>query len=471
MTKPIDETLRKIVANMSKESSPTSSSTEERRSVSFRGDPNCPICGGIGFVRRELEIDHPDFGKGEICSCRASEVAQSAYQRVYRLSNLQAFARMSFESFKTHGRMGLGDEQTASLNLAYNHAVNFAHNLKGWLVLLGGYGCGKTHLAAAIANFAIGMGVPTIFLTVPDLLDWLRYAYDAADDNFESRFEEIRNIGLLVLDDLGTQNGTPWAQEKLYQVLNHRYVHHLPVVVTSNLALEEIDGRIQSRLRDPEIATAVRITAPDFRDPTSDTSQSRLSSLDLYGRMTFGSFSMRETERLTAEDRANLTRAFRAAQEFAEHPRGWLVLSGTYGCGKTHLAAAVANYNRSSGLSPIFRSVPDLLDHLRSTFSPNSLVTYDEVFEEVRTARLLILDDLDTQNASPWAREKLYQILNHRYMAELPTVITTASTLEKLDERIRSRMLDTRVCTFFAITAPAFIAGAESRKPRAPRKS
>ena len=422
-------------------------------------------------MRRELPIDHPEFGKVEICTCRASEVAQTSYQRIQRMSNLQAFESMTFETFKVHGRMGLGDEQTASLTVAYNQSQTFAHALKGWLFLLGGYGCGKTHLAAAIANFAVGMGVPTLFLTVPDLLDWLRFSYGATDDTFEARFEEIRNVGLLVLDDLGTQNGTPWAQEKLYQILNHRYVNHLPVVVTSNQSLEEIEGRIKSRLGDPELVTTVRITAPDFRDPTSDSSQSHISSLDLYGRMTFGSFSLREGEKLSAEERANLAKAFRTASDYAEQPRGWLVLSGTYGCGKTHLAAAVGNYNRSRGLSPIFRSVPDLLDHLRSTFSPNSTVTYDEVFEEVRSARLLVLDDLDTQNASPWAREKLYQILNHRYMAELATVITTASTLEKIDERIRSRMLDTRVCTFFGILAPAYVAGTETRKPRTMRRT
>jgi DNA replication protein DnaC len=456
---------------MSKENSQTSSNTEEpRRSSTFRGDPNCPICKGIGFVRRDLPIDHPEFGKVEICTCRASEVAQTAYQRVYRVSNLQAFKNMTFETFKSQGRMGLGDEQTTSLKVALNQAQTFAHSLKGWLILLGGYGCGKTHLAAAIANFAVGMGVPTIFLTVPDLLDWLRYSYDATDENFESRFEEIRNVGLLVLDDLGSQNGTPWAQEKLYQILNHRYVNHLPLVVTSNQAMEEIEGRIQSRLRDPELATPVRITAPDFRDPTSDTSQSRLSSLEMYSRMTFGSFSLRENEKLSPEERANLSKSLRTAHEFSEHPRGWLVLSGTYGCGKTHLAAAIGNYSRSLGQAPIFRSVPDLLDHLRSTFSPNSTVTYDEVFEEVRSARLLILDDLDTQNASPWAKEKLYQILNHRYMAELATVITTASTLEKIDERIRSRMLDTRVCTFWAILAPAYVAGMETQKRTGPTR-
>jgi DNA replication protein DnaC len=456
---------------MSKESSPTSSNTEPaaRRSSTFRGDPDCPICAGIGFVRHDLPIDHPDFGRVEICACRASEVTQTAYQRVYRLSNLQAFKQMTFENFKIQGRMGLGDEQISSLTQANNQALTFARGLSGWLLLLGGYGCGKTHLAAAIANFAVGMGVPTLFLTVPDLLDWLRYSYDSSESTFESRFEEIRNIGLLVLDDLGTQNATPWATEKLYQIFNHRYVNRLPLVVTSNQPLEEIDGRVQSRLRDPELVTMMRITAPDFRSPTSDTSQPRLSSLELYARMTFGSFSLRETEKMDPEERANLAKAFRAAQEFAENPRGWLVFSGPYGCGKTHLAASIGNYNRSRGLAPIFRSVPDLLDHLRSTFSPNSTVTYDEIFEEVRSARLLILDDLDTQNASPWAREKLYQILNHRYMAELPTVITTASTIDRIDERIRSRLLDTRLCTFFGILAPAYILREETKKPRARR--
>jgi DNA replication protein DnaC len=466
VTKPIDESLRKIAASMSKENTPTSSSIEAERSVNMRGDPNCPICHGVGFVRRDLAIHHPDFGKVEICSCRAQEVAQNAYQRVYQLSNLQAFKDMSFETFKIQGRMGLGDEQANSLKMAHDQALSFAKTLSGWLLMLGSYGVGKTHLAAAIANFAVGMGVPTLFLTAPDLLDWLRYSYSATDENFETRFEEIRNINLLVIDDMGTQNATSWAQEKLYQILNHRYVSRLPTVITSNQALEEVEGRIQSRLRDPELVTTVKIMAQDYRQPLVDSTQPRLSSLGFYSQMTFSSFSLREREKLTPEERTNLERAFKLAQEFAEHPHGWLVLSGTYGCGKTHLAAAIGNFRNSLGQPPLFVSVPDLLDHLRSTFNPSSSVTYDEVFEEVRSAPLLILDDLGMQSATPWAREKLYQIFNHRYRAQLPTVITTANTLEEIDARIRSRMLDTRLCSFFAIQSPAYVAPNVREKSR-----
>jgi DNA replication protein DnaC len=97
-----------------------------------------------------------------------------------------------------------------------------------------------------------------------------------------------------------------------------------------------------------------------------------------------------------------------------------------------------------------------LLDHLRATFSPNSTISYDKVFDEVRSTPLLILDDLTTQSATPWAKEKLYQILNHRYNAELPTVITTVDRLEEIDPRLRSRMLDERFCTVCGSRVPLY---------------
>jgi DNA replication protein DnaC len=100
--------------------------------------------------------------------------------------------------------------------------------------------------------------------------------------------------------------------------------------------------------------------------------------------------------------------------------------------------------------------VPDLLDHLRATFNPKSTVSLDHRFEEVRTSSLLILDDLGTEAMTPWAREKLYQLFNYRYNAELPTVITSSKKVDDMDPRIRTRMLDQRLCTIFAITAPAY---------------
>jgi DNA replication protein DnaC len=444
---------------------PTSSTAE----TSAQPTEVCPICGGVGFLRRDLPVGDPNFGKLVPCICRQNETTQAARYRLYQLSNLEAFKTMSFASFSVQGRLGLADEQIRSLQYALSQAQQFAANPRGWLLLMGSYGCGKTHLAAAVANTCVEFGMQTIFLTVPDLLDWLRYSYDATDDTFERRFEELKNINLLVLDDLGAHNSTNWAAEKLFQIMDYRYLRKLPTVVTSNLELEDLDDRVRSRLQDPDLVTCVRISAPDYRSPVKDRRDPLLYQLHLLSDRSFGNFSLREPENLTPEVQLNLEKVFRAAQEFAEHPHGWLVMTGTYGCGKTHLAAAVGNYRKGMGDSPIFVVVPDLLDHLRATFSPTSSTSYDDLFNRVKSAPILILDDLGTQSATPWAREKLYQIFNERYNAKLPTVITMSSNLEDLDARIRSRMLDTRVCRIYEIIAPSYRGG--TPKPvRARRK-
>ena len=410
-------------------------------------------------MRLDVEVGHPDFGRLEICVCRRANITDSVRERLFALSHLDELKELTFESFKPRGRKGLGEMQSTSLERAYNLAHHYAQNLNGWLMLQGGYGSGKTHLAAAIANFAVSMGVPTLFLTVPDLLDALRFAYGAEDTTFEERFDQIRNAKLLVLDDFGTQNATGWAQEKLFQIVNYRYINKLSTVITTNLALDEIEARIRSRLSDPELVTPVRVSAPDYRRPMQDTSHPELSSLDLLTSKNFDTFYDRTPEGLKPDELKSVQRALKVAHSFSEKPKGWLVFEGTYGCGKTHLAAAIANYRAGLGDPPLFVMVPDLLDHLRAAFSPNAGTSYDRRFDEVRTAALLVLDDLGSQSATPWAKEKLHQLLNYRYNAELPTVITVAKESveqHQVDERIITRMLDERICDYVVNNAPAY---------------
>jgi len=419
-------------------------------------------------LHNDLPVGHPGFGKLELCSCRNRQISQQVHKRLFALSNLAELEHLTFENFQSRGRVGLRPAQADSLEQAFNHSRLYAQKLDRWLLLQGGYGCGKTHLAAAIANFAVSMGVPTLFLTVPDLLDSLRFAYDDPAATFEERFEDIRAAPLLVMDDFGTQNATSWAQEKLFQIINFRYINHLPLVITTNLMLEEIEGRIQSRLKDPDWVTGVWIQSPDYRRPMDDP-----SSLGLLHRLTFATFDLREKEGLTTDHLESLQRVFDAARKYAEKPNGWLVLTGPYGCGKTHLAAAIANYRDDHGLSGRFENVPDLMGHLRAAFNPNSILSLDRRFESVRTEKLLILDDLGTQSATPWVREKLYQLFNYRYLAELPTVITTAELKGEMDPRLLSRMQDTRLCNIYAITAPSFrgVPRKESKTHRHPQRN
>lgn len=419
------------------------------------GDPNCPVCNGIGYVSFEVEETHSDFGKMYPCECRESHHYQERLARLRRVGGLDALADKQLETFNPQG-IGLTDSERQSLEYAYEIVAGYADSPQGWLVLRGNYGVGKTHLAAAIANRQLEMGNEAVFVSVPDLLDHLRATYRfESDDTYDERFERVRSSKLLVLDDLGVESPTNWAVEKLYQIFNHRYNAKLPTVITTNHELEELERRLRSRLSDPDLSRVVTIVARDYRGGDGPSVGSELSSLGLYTNMRFETFDMREGE-LEARDRDNLQKAYETALEYAREPRGWLVLTGGFGSGKTHLAAAIANARQDLGDRVTFVTVPDLLDHLRATYSPNSPVSYDKRLAEIRNAPFLVLDDLGTESATPWAREKLYQVFNYRYNADLSTIITTAHQLEDLDPRLSTRLLDRTRCRAFAILAPAY---------------
>jgi len=425
----------------------------------------CPYCKGLGYVRADVPVGHPDFGKLLPCTCRLAEMAQQRVERLRALGNLDALAHMTFDTFVPEGH-GLPPQKQENLRHAYETARAFAENPSGWLLIKGGYGCGKTHLAAAIANRCVERGQPVLFVTVPDLLDHLRATYGPASTvTYDERFEQVRTAPVLILDDLGTEAPTSWAQEKLFQILNYRYNARLPTVITTNHELEEIPLRIRSRLVDPDLTQIVAILAPDYRQVGVSSEDSELSSLHLHDHQTFDTFDLRKRE-LPREAVENLRRAVEIARTFAQEPEGWLIFTGKHGCGKTHLAAAIANERVRQGYPALFVFVPDLLDHLRATFGPHSLIPFDKRFEEVRRAPFLILDALGTESATPWAREKLYQIFEYRYNARLPTVITTALPIKELDPQLATRMADESRCRRFAILAPPYLGGARRRKRR-----
>ncbi|HLZ81776.1 MAG TPA: ATP-binding protein [Ktedonobacteraceae bacterium] len=161
----------------------------------------------------------------------------------------------------------------------------------------------------------------------------------------------------------------------------------------------------------------------------------------------------------------SVQRAYHEAWRFAENPSGWFVLIGPNGCGKTHLAAAIANKHLGDGAVVLFTVVPELLAHLRATFSPTSTEPYDQRFAKMREAELLVLDDLGSHQSSPWANEKLFQLLNYRYNSGYPTVITAnMQGMTGLDERIRSRLTDS------ALVTTVELSGAIDFRPRNTRK-
>ena len=168
----------------------------------------------------------------------------------------------------------------------------------------------------------------------------------------------------------------------------------------------------------------------------------RYSNLGVLSRMTFESANPAGRSE-NEEAQLMFAAAYEAAVTYANEPKGWLVLTGPNGSGKTHIAAAIANHCIEKGKPVFFVHVPDLLDDLRSTYAPHSVISYSDLFDQVNEAPLLILDGLGMQSATPWAQEKLQQIFNRRSNAQLPTVVTTSMSVSAIDPYISSRMNDT----------------------------
>jgi DNA replication protein DnaC len=414
----------------------------------------CPICGGLGVIKYDVEPGDPRFGKFFRCPNHPLEIDSEHQERMRRLSNLDAFAEKSFDNFELNIG-GYSDKETESLRMAYNMARNYAEDLHGWLLLEGMYGCGKTHLAAAVGNWRLRKGDMVIFITTPDLLDHLRSSYAPnSESGYDETFNRVRDAGLLILDDLGVENPSEWAKEKLFQLLNHRYSHNKPTVITTNRDLDSLDPRIRSRLLDVNQVHHQIIHAPDYRNAQANDAEQLLSRLPMYAHMTFESFNVEE--KVTVEEAERLSGSARIAFQYAQKPENWLLFVGEYGSGKTHLAAAIANYRRNLGEEVMLLTAPDLLDYLRTTFSPEATVSFDKLFDKVRNVPLLVLDDLGMEAAKPWAQEKLFQILDYRYVGRMPTVITSSKDMNELNPRLVSRLIDQRICRILEMNVQSY---------------
>ncbi|MYC08276.1 MAG: AAA family ATPase [Chloroflexi bacterium] len=422
-----------------------------------RDEDACPICGGRGWYTPDVVVGHPNFGQVITCVCQQQRLSDERLSRLLRYSNLGHLARFTFDTLKPEGIAQDADSRELFAE-ACRAAAEFAENPSGWLVLTGPNGSGKTHLAAAVANHCIKSEHVVFFMHVPDLLDHLRATYAPSSElTYSDLYTQVVDAPLLILDGLGAHSSTSWAEEKLQQVINHRFNAELPTVVTTASDLTELDPYIRSRLQTAGLSRVVQTGT--YHKPKAHN-LGRVA-LEMLRGMTFETFDVRGNNPRAGEQ-ASLQNAALAAVRYADNPQGWLTLFGPTGVGKTHLAVAIANTQLELGNTVFFAFVPELLDYFRYTFDPRNRVSMESILEDVKNAPLLILDDLGQEHNSPWAEEKLYQIFVHRHNHRLPTVITGMLDFTEQTGPIASRIRDATLGRLVRIDAPDY----RIREPR-----
>lgn len=218
-------------------------------------DPECLKCKGAGVLYPwQADLGKPDYARTVPCSCITASWQQYRQTEAFvRQAGLDA--QPTFENLKPVDGMKRAVE--AARRLA-DGTADFI-----WLVVWGGPGSGKTHLAQAAAKLAAQRGVIVIFRRMADLFADIRAAM--ADDTVEQLIRRVKEVTMLVLDDYGVEYGSEWEAAKLDEIMTARFAAQLCTMVTTNRDIADFPERLRSRFLDHEMSRAVHDSAPDYR--------------------------------------------------------------------------------------------------------------------------------------------------------------------------------------------------------------
>ena len=182
-------------------------------------------------------------------------------QRLKEQSNLgERFSNRTFGNFDPRR-----DKTAFDACRAYANNERIFRAKKNSLLIFGGVGSGKTHLAAAVANAFIDRSIPVLFATYSTHLGEIREEFDHTGQR--KYLSMMKNTPVLVIDDLGKEKKSDWTQQILFDVVNYRYEHLLPIIITSNFNTDAfanyVGNAVWSRLY--EMSGAVTTSGKDYR--------------------------------------------------------------------------------------------------------------------------------------------------------------------------------------------------------------
>jgi len=198
-----------------------------------------------------------------------AEIEQMCVQRLIRGGIPKSHISDTFDTFEEVA--GTAGALRAAEQLADNKA-NFS-----MLILQGGYGCGKTHLIYATAHEFAHRTENIRVATVYEFLSKMKMEMQGGNpDAIMDAFKRCEFLGLDELGwhyDSGKRGELSWAEAQVQELVNYRYAHEMPTIITINCDFEDIPDRLQSRFNDKSVCTKIKITAGDFRPQKSRREQ------------------------------------------------------------------------------------------------------------------------------------------------------------------------------------------------------
>jgi DNA replication protein DnaC len=186
---------------------------------------------------------------GEAPAGGLSIEAQREFFLQLRLQRAQIPRRFLNKSLKNFKAADTTRRQLVSGAEAFIKGFNLKGEFYPGLIMEGPVGCGKSHLAVSILREVIAKGYTGLYYNSPDLLAEIRATYSNDEGPSEDTIlEELAEVDLLVLDDLGAEKVSGFVLDRFYLIINKRYENCKPIIVTTNLDQETLINRLGERI-------------------------------------------------------------------------------------------------------------------------------------------------------------------------------------------------------------------------------
>lgn len=216
--------------------------------------PDCPICGGIGYVRFDLPVHDPNFGKIQRCP----------NAKILDIERRQNDPRIGLTAAEVRN---LTWESVSPASPVHNHVGEIREAMKkrsGFILLVGEPGRGKTLMLKVLVAVAIHAEYEAAYANMSEILDDLRRSFDASASGAElaSRMDWWMGLDVLAIDEYDKANSTSWAQERIHLLMDTRYRKALSgegvTVIATNV--EPKDDYLISRFRDARVGKIIRLS-------------------------------------------------------------------------------------------------------------------------------------------------------------------------------------------------------------------
>lgn len=205
---------------------------------------NCELCKDSGYVN------------GETCVC-LKKMIQLEYFKVGESSGIiknSTFENFNFNLFSDVKEAGASESLRSFMKGEYDKAIKYADNFTGkgkGIIFFGQSGTGKTYMSGAIANRVRDNGYTVIYMTANELVAAIREK-DYGDFSFRedamAKYNLLKDVDLLVIDDLGIETATQYTTSALFEIINYRSALEKPIIYSTNFMLTDLSKRYHDRI-------------------------------------------------------------------------------------------------------------------------------------------------------------------------------------------------------------------------------